>query len=247
MLLPPLFALLLLGVVRLGRYLAAREQRQAETPRQWKIGPFEGSLLGMLALMFGFTFAMTAGNYREAQNNFDREAQALVEVYRWSRLLPEDDRQWLQAKLREYVDRLPKKGAADEATRRVIESMQEELWEGLVARRTAAKDPRSFEGCLNAVNRSFLARHLGYYLDRRRLPGVVVLFILSATLLVGFLVGYSSELADRHFAILAALFVVFVGATIYTIWDLDRPSEGLIVANRDDLRELSQWLQRVTK
>jgi hypothetical protein len=128
-----------------------------------------------------------------------------------------------------------------------VEAAEAELWEGLAVRRGAAADPRAFDPCLGAVNRALLTRRGGYYLDRRRLPVVVVLFLLAASLLVGFLVGYTSELPPRNFVVLAGLFVLFVSATLYTIWDLDRPTQGLITADRTRLRDLSERLKGEAK
>jgi hypothetical protein len=239
----PAFALVLLAVVLLGRRLAHREQQNTEQPRQWKIGPFEGSLLGMLALMFGFTFAGAAGNFREVQTNFDREAEALSETVRWGKQLPEADRTWFYARLLAYAQEVSHLEGSSRTRLRAFQETHAEMWDGLVARRAAAAEPRNYDACLNALNRCIQARHLGIYLDQRRLPVVVLLFILAASLLVGFLVGYSSELAGRHFFVLAVLFVLFVGSTVYTIWELDHPSEGLITANQDSLRQLPEWMK----
>jgi hypothetical protein len=89
------------------------------------------------------------------------------------------------------------------------------------------------------VNQFIQAYDLYYYLDRRRLPDVMVLFLLGATLLIGFLVGYTSELQGRHFAVIASLYVLFITATVYLIWEVDRPSEGLITIGRQNLIDLA--------
>jgi hypothetical protein len=81
----------------------------------------------------------------------------------------------------------------------------------------------AYDASLRAVNQFCQTYRLRYYLNRRRLADVVVLFIVGATLLLGFLVGYTSELRARHFVVMAALFVLFVTATVYLIWEVDRP------------------------
>jgi hypothetical protein len=72
---------------------------------------------------------------------------------------------------------------------------------------------------------------------------MVVLFMLAAPLLIGFLVGYTSEAQPRHFAFLASAFVLFLTATVYLIWEVDRPTEGLIRVNRQNLADLAERLR----
>jgi hypothetical protein len=57
------------------------------------------------------------------------------------------------------------------------------------------------------------------------------------------LVGYTSELQSRHFLVLATLFVLFINATVYLIWEVNRPSEGLITTSRQNLIDLADKLR----
>ena len=240
----PLYAVVMASTVLLGRRLARKEERDLGAPRQCRVGPFERSIGAMLAFLVGFTFAMSGGDFREAQATLHRESDAIAEAYRWSHLLSETDRKWLQDNLRVYADLLIRRdanstrGPESETVDREIRSEQAKLWEGLAARRNDATERASYDACLRAVNQFTQAYDLCYYLDRRRLPDVMVLFMLGATLLIGFLVGYTSELQGRHFAVMASLFVLFITATVYLIWEVDRPSEGLITTGRQNLIDL---------
>jgi hypothetical protein len=245
----PLYAVLMTAVVVLGRRLAQHEERRLEAPRQCRVGPFERSVGTMLAFLIGFTFAISGGDFREAQATLHRESDAIAEAYRWSQLLSETDRKWLQDGLRAYTDRVIRpetnstRGPESEMADREIRSEQAKLWEGMAARRSAATERTPYDACLRALNQFIQAYDLRYYLDRRRLPDVMVLFILGATLLIGFLVGYTSELQGRHFAVMASLFVLFITATVYLIWEVDRPSEGFITTGRQNLIDLADRLR----
>jgi hypothetical protein len=235
--------------VVLGRGLARREEQKLATARECRVGPFERSVGAMVAFLIGFTFAMTGGNFREAQAGLHRESDGIAEAQRWGRMLPESDRNWLHASLRDYTDcllrhdNIPTRGPQADAADRDIRSEQSKLWDGLVARRNAAGDRATYESCLRAVNQFIQAYELRYALSRRRLPDLVVVFMLGALLIIGFLVGYTSELKGRHFVVMAALFVVFISATLYLIWEVDRPSEGLITISRQDLIDLAGRLR----
>ncbi len=245
----PLYAVLMTATVLLGRRLARKEEQDLGAPRQCRVGPFERSVGTMLAFLIGFAFAISGGDFREAQATLHRESDAIAEAYRWSHLLTETDRHWLQDNLRAYTDLLlrrdahSRRGPETETVDREIRSRQAKLWEELTARRSGATERASYDACLRAVNQFIQAYDLGYYLDRRRLPDVMVLFILGATLILGFLVGYTSELQGRHFAVMATLFVVFITATVYLIWEVDRPSEGFITTGRQNLIDLADRLR----
>jgi hypothetical protein len=244
----PIYAVLMTAAVVVGRLLARWEERKLGEPRQCRVGPFERSVGAMLAFLLGFTFAMTGGDFREAQAGLQREADAITEAYRWSQLMSEADCHWFQDSLRSYAARLI--GPGTDSTRgpepvladQEILSGQEKLWEGLAARRAAATDRTAYDASLRAVNQFCQTYSLRYYLNRRRLADVVVLFIVGATLLVGFLVGYTSELQARHFAVMAALFVLFVSATVYLIWEVNRPRDGFITTGRQVLYDLPDRL-----
>lgn len=245
----PLHAVLMTATLLLGRRLARREEQSLGTPRQCRVGPFERFVGAMLAFLIGLTFAISGGDFREAQAAQHRQSDALTEAYRWSYLLQEADRNWSQRNLRAYLDLLIGRDAAStrslefETVDREIRSKQAKLWEGLAARRFAAAERSSYDGCLRALNQAIQAYDLSYYLDRRRLPDVMVLFLLGATLLIGFLVGYTSELQGRQFAVIASLFVLFITATVYLIWEVDRPSEGLITTSRQNLMDMAGRLR----
>jgi hypothetical protein len=248
----PLYAVVLTAVVAFGRWLARREERSLGEPRQCRVGPFERSVGAMLAFLIGFTFAMSGGDYRETQATLHRESDAIAEAHRWGQLLSEADRQWLRDGLCAYTDRLvrsdtcsthgPEAAAAD----REIRFQQAKLWDGLAARRAAATERTPYDASLRAMNQLIQTYDLRYYLSRRRLPDLVVLFILGATLVIGFLVGYTSELQPKHFGVMAALFVLFLTATVYLIWEVDRPTEGLITINRQNLIDLADRLRGST-
>jgi hypothetical protein len=245
----PLYTALMTAAVVLGRGLASREARKLAAPRECRVGPFERSVGAMVAFLIGFTFAMSGSNFRDAQAALHRESDAISEAYRWGQMLPEADRKWLQDGLRAYTDRLIRHdakathGPAAEAADRDIRSEQANLWDGLANRRDRAKERAGYEACLRAVNQFIQAYDLRYALNRRRLPALVVVFMLGALLLIGFLVGYTSELQGRHFVVMAALFVLFITATVYLIWEVDRPSEGLITISRRDLIDLADRLR----
>jgi hypothetical protein len=191
----------------------------------------------MLAFLLGFTFAHVAAGFREAQAALHRESDAIAEAHRWGQLLAEADRRWLQESLRAYTDLLLHPDAT-EAADREVRSAQAKLWAGLAARRAAATERSPYDPCLRAVNQFIQSYDLRYHLSRRRLPDMVVLFTLGAPLLIGFLVGYTSELPPKHFRVLAVLFVIFLTAIIYLIWELDRPGAGLITISRQSLIDL---------
>jgi hypothetical protein len=241
-----LFPLALALAVAAGRWLA---QRQAPTVPAAQ-GGFDESMFVLLALLLGFTFAMSGSNYRETVLTLHRETEAIREAHRWGRLLDDADRKWFYDLLRAYVDAVLRVEEAIEVQAeetvavRGVEGLQTEIWRGLVARRSKAADRSAFDSCLGAVNKMREAYHLRSHLLHERTPGVIIVVIVMGALLTGLRRGHASVQPARGFWLSAVLFVVFVSGVMYLIWDLEQASEGLIAINEQPLIDLADWLKR---
>ena len=91
-------------VGEIGCYAGRRSIRLSDESRRRTVGSVVGSLLGLLALLLSFTFAMAADRYDTRRQLVVSDANALAGLYQESNLLPDPPRKAFKRLLRQYVD-----------------------------------------------------------------------------------------------------------------------------------------------
>src|SRR5689334_14816516 len=105
----PLWALFVLAAVllqaameggyRLGRWRHARHPDEKELP----VGAMVASILGLVALVLGFTFSLASSRFDARRMAVLEESNAIGTAYLRARLLPEPEQKEISRLLREYV------------------------------------------------------------------------------------------------------------------------------------------------
>ena len=93
----------MLGSAELG-YRVGRKSRSADPEVASQVGTWEAALLGLLALLIGFTFAMAVTRFDGRRDLIRDEANAIYEVARRAEYLPPPEPERLGGLLRRYVD-----------------------------------------------------------------------------------------------------------------------------------------------
>ena len=203
-----------------------------------------GSVLGLVALVLGFTFSLAASRFDARRSAVLEEANAIGTTYLRARMLPEAEKREATRLLREYVD--VRISAADahktsEAIKR-SEQLQESLWKEAMSA-TAAADGRS-------VSTGLFVQSLNEVIDlhakrvqvglRSRIPMVIWAGVLGLSTLGVGAVGYQSALsATRRSPIMLVLIVAFA-VVLLLIADLDRGHEGLLRVSQQSLIDLQR-------
>lgn len=240
----------LLGATELGYRLGVRRQTAADDSSKAHVNALQGALLGLLALLLGFTFAMAVSRFDTRKGLVLAEANAIGTTYLRARLLPEPYRQELTRLLRSYVDtRLafydagvnPSRIAAANAS---TESLQEELWRAAIP--LAQQDPRAvptglFIQSLNDVI-DLHEKRVGALENHVPEPVLHLLFGVAAVALgfIGHGCGLSGTRRIASTTIVSALVVLVIAVII----DLDRPRRGLIKVSQDSMVKLKATLNR---
>lgn len=210
-----------------------------------QINTIQGSLLGILALLLGFTFSLALQRYDARSAAVVEEANAIGTTLLRAQLLPQPVAAQVQTALRQYVDLRVSAGAIplDRAAEResvlaetgtVIDS----LW-GLVPAAIAADDRPTTTGlfvqALNEMIDSYGRRDAAL---NRHVPEAVLLLLLGTFILTAGLVGYSSGLAGHRVSLATYVLVVLIVLIVFLIIDLDRPRRGLIEVSQQSLIDL---------
>lgn len=212
------------------------------------IGTVQASMLGMLALLLGFTFAVASSRYDARWGLVVDEANAVGTTFMRAQTLPEPYRTNISDMLRDYIDlRLEIVSYAGDidkvmAIRRETEELQQRMWGQAVA--MARDDPRSVVTGLLITS---LNQSIDLYSTRTtwflaRVP-VTILWILSFIAIAAFVItGYSFGLAGQRSAVVVALMSLMVAAVIVMIVDLDRPAVGPTTISQRSLMDLRNSL-----
>jgi hypothetical protein len=215
-----------LGII-LRKYYEKRK-----TVEENSIGPLEGSLLGLLALLLSFTFSMSSTRYDKRIHIIIDEANAIGTAILRADLYPDSIRTAFRKDFKSYLETridffnaghdLPKINKTLEQSG----AIQKSLWNraALLGRdkenlhRTAQMIP-----ALNAMIDIVTSRNAATV---AKVPSLILYLLFMLCFVAAFMMGYS--IGIKSDLIILACFAATIVMTIYLIIDLDRPRRGII-------------------
>jgi hypothetical protein len=214
----------------IGYRIGARNEGQGSG----SVSTLESALLGLLALMIGFTFAMALARFEARRDAVLNEANAIGTTALRARLLPEPHRTEALRLLREYVnvrlDVTQRQTSPTKPTAAIDRSntLQEALWQQ--AKAVTAKDngmvPTGlFIQTLNEMIDNHAKRLAAM---RNRVPNIVLLALLCVAIAANAFAGYASGLDVRRKRLPVYVTGVLFVAVMLLLLDLDRPGAGFI-------------------
>jgi len=175
--------LLLLALAEIGFRAGLRLFVRKDEPRKGQIGGIQGAVLGLLALLLGFTFSMAVTRYEIRRDLVLKEANAIGTTYLRASLLPEEQAKTVEDLLSRYIDaRLTffsagndsiKLAAAEDETTK----LQRELWTQTAAAVKEAPTPITAT-FINALNDTIDLDATRLHALRSRVPSAVWLLLL---------------------------------------------------------------------
>jgi hypothetical protein len=248
----------LLGVVILGAMVAAaligwrarlwqnstRISSPADDNGETKEGHIVASVLGLLALLTGFTFALALDRFDTRRERVLTEANAIETTYLRTQLLGEPYRSRISSLLQEYADTRIKLASARPADQTRLLRRNDwlivELWKASVAAFPTVKPfdfSSSYIESMNDVIDLDVARKVA---RKAHVPSEVYLVLLLYQLGTAFVMGY--VLVGRHGRISAILLIVLFSTALLLIIDIDRPTTGWIRESQDPMIEVQNFL-----
>jgi hypothetical protein len=242
-----LLVFLVLGIeagYRIGQKFQARFSESARAQGN----SIRASMLGLLALLLGFTFAQSLQRFDARSAAVVDEANAIGTAYLRADLAPPSVREPVQSLLRDYLDLRVKEAAVslanpkEEALLVQAQRKQAELWQQ--ARQVAAEDrdpvTALFVQSINELIDSFGRREAEV---TRHVPESVLLVLFTTFVMTGFVVGFACG-AEQHrpstASYIAAIVIVLM---VFVIIDLDHPRRGLIEVPQESLIDLQTTIQ----
>ena len=240
------YPLLLIFVVSIAAMLAACEACLRFGLSSGGLGKentatLQASVLGLLALMIGFTFAMALSRFEARRDAVLNEANSIGTTALRARLLPAPHDIECLKLLREYVQvRLDLTGHIPSAAelRAALDrsnAIQEALWQQVKA--VAAKDNSVVPTgvFIQSLNETIDNHEKRIIAASNRVPNVVLLALYGIAIVAAAFSGYSAGQAGQRSRVPVYTLAVLVAGVILIIQDLDRPNAGFIKVSQQPM------------
>jgi hypothetical protein len=232
----------------IGRRVGVRRGRKGGD----NVTTLEGAILGLLALMISFTFAMSLNRFESRRDAVLNEANAIGTTALRARLLPAPHGTEGLTLLREYVrlrmDMNDGALAAAEWNGALARSgaIQEALWQQ--ARSVAAQDNAMVPTGLfiQALNEMIDDQEKYLIATHNRVPNIVLIALYCIATVAGAFTGYAGGLESRRSRIPVYVMGILVASVILLIQDLDRPSSGFIRVSQQPLIDTAATMDKFT-
>lgn len=200
------------------------------------IGTIEGSLLGLLALLLGFTFSLSNSRYDQRLNVVIEEANDIGTAVLRADLYPDSVRQEFRKEFKRYVDARIEFFESGRDLQRVQAAMdstsaiQSRLWKIAT---TLGQDKDNFHRSsqmIPALNAMFDITTTRTAINLAKVPDLILYLLFMLCFTASFMLGYSKGIKNDW--VVTVIFAIMVGITIFTILDLDRPRTGVITMDQ---------------
>jgi hypothetical protein len=244
------FFVTLLIAGEIGFRLGRRRARAVVASDLDHLGVLQSAALGLLALLFGFTFFMGVSRFDTRKSLVLEEANALGTAYLRSDLLPPESREAARRMIRAHISARLDFYRAGIDTDRIAHAQAEAarqeagLWK--LATAAAAQEPHSvplglFVASLNDV---FDLREKRQVALDNHIPDAVLALLSVVSLACHGFIGYGCGLGARRRLVANALFALLSTLVFAAILDLDRPRRGLVEVSQDSLIRLKASLEK---
>lgn len=245
-----LVAFLFLGLMAAACEIGFRRGLRSRASERTKALVFTvaGSILGLLALLLGFTMSMAVSRYDARRRLVVDEANAIRTAYLRMQAVPAPESKALEEVLREYAENRLRVSQSTLDTQKLQKGkeedarLQSELWSRAAA--LSRKDPQSVPAgiLMESLNSAFdleNSRWIGFV---AHLPLAVIYVNGLMGLIAALMVGYDFGMTGHRHPLSEALLIFSITVVIAVIVELDRPYSGVIRVSQQPLVDLQPRL-----
>jgi len=231
---------LLIGAMEIGRRGSGwlRSRTSSDGASQAVPDHLLSAMLGLLALLLGFTFSLALTRYEARRELVVQEANAIGTTWLRAQLLEEPARSRMLPLMRAYLDARLRWSTTPVSASSLIETdhIQSALWREMGFALRHDSSSQLTRGLMDAMNESFDLASARAAARAAHIPLEVLLVLLSCALLTAALLGHVLEARRHHLATVTLL--VLLGLALVMIADLERPVGGAIRISQQPLEDL---------
>lgn len=227
----------ILAAIEIGRWLGLHVGDQNDD----NVPTLEGAAIGLLALMVGFTFAMSLSRFEARRDAISAEANAIGTTALRARLLPEPHRKEVLELLRDYakvrldLTQHPATPADLSAAIQRSNALQEKLWQQAEAMTAIDRSVVPTGLFIQTLNEMIDDQAKRLAAIRNRVPNIVQLGLFGVAIVASGFAGYATGLDKRRSRFPVCVMGLLAGAVILLILDLDRPGAGFIEVSQQPM------------
>ena len=242
----PLVTLLIISLAstELG-FRRGRAQQVTDSERDI-LSTIRTSTLGLIALLLGFSFAITSNRFNERSRLVMDEANAIGTCYLRAGLLAEPASGEIRAALRRYTDlRIESfaRGIDQREFDRLADHMHaalDELWTGVTHAVSTDRNVALASAIVPAANEVVDLSTTREWIRRYHMPAAVVLLLALSITICSAMVGHALGEAGRRRVGLSLGFNLLIILVVFVVLDFDRPRRGLIRVDQTPLIQLRE-------
>lgn len=226
---------------RTGRFIQSRTDNEVKT----LTGSIQASVLGLLALLLGFTFSMSMQRYDDRSIALIDETNAIGTAVLRVQLLPDEYQEVATRLFQEYIRLRVVIGKLDltkleerSVYNKKIAALQSELWKLAISATNVDSRPVATGAFVNSLNDLIDSQGKRNALLQMHVPEVILILLSIVFISSGGIMGYSAGLSGQRIFAPILLVSLLITLIVFIIIDLDRPKRGLIQINQSIMIEL---------
>ena len=243
-----IFCVVLELAFRLGRH----HRTHSNDSTRSHLTVLQTALLGLLALLLGFNFAMATSRFEARKTLIQDEVTVIGSTYLRAKLLPSDLRGKMSAMLKDYVSariEFMRAGTDEKLLKAASESsrtIEDQLWNLAAAAEAQGEATAAMNLVIQALTDVYNVNEKRRAEQDDHVPATVInlLFVVAIGAL-GF-IAYSYGLGHRRRHGSTAIFAVLIAMVFTLILDLDQPRSGFIRVGEESMLRLQEDLNRMS-
>jgi len=243
-----IFCVVLELAFRLGRH----HRTHSNDSTRSHLTVLQTALLGLLALLLGFNFAMATSRFEARKTLIQDEVTVIGSTYLRAKLLPSDLRGKMSAMLRDYVSariEFMRAGTDEKLLKAASESsrtIEDQLWNLAAAAEAQGEATAAMNLVIQALTDVYNVNEKRRAEQDDHVPATVInlLFVVAIGAL-GF-IAYSYGLGHRRRHGSTAIFAILIAMVFTITLDLDQPRSGFIRVGEESMLRLQEDLNRMS-
>lgn len=223
------FLVLLLGAVEIGRLLAARHL-QAGREKVMDTGAIQGAMLGLLALLLGFSFGGASSRFVERQDLVVSEANAISTTWLRAGLLEGEVANGIRNELARYLEQRIRVSADRTVLQPEILAetarFQDRIWKQ--AQAASALSEEHHVAVLESINEMIDIFYLRIAAAERHLPVAILLLLVICSLMTLLVIGYAGVMSGTRRTVLTRTLAALIALALLATVDMDHGRIGVI-------------------
>jgi hypothetical protein len=213
------------------------------------LASLQASLLGLLALLLGFSFSMAVSRYEHRRDLVIEEANAIGTTYLRASFLPAKEQEVIKEMLRDYVKnrlRFYAEGTNMEEvseTEKEAKEMHQIIWHQLSQISATHNNPLT-AGFVTSLNQMIDLDTSRLAAMRNHVPSAVWLLLTVVGTCGISITGYQVGLAGKRLWLIEILLPLLIAGVITILVDLDSPRRGLVDISQQSLIDLDRAISR---